>query len=75
LVAAPGKRGVAGERGPQGDRGPTGAAGPPGKDAATIVCWTVDRASYTVTPVMSDGTSNPPLNLRSLFEQFLDEVG
>jgi hypothetical protein len=75
LVAAPGKRGVAGERGPQGDRGPTGAAGPPGKDAATIVCWTLDRASYTVTPVMSDGTSGPPLNLRGLFEQFQDEVG
>jgi hypothetical protein len=74
LLAAPGKRGVAGERGLQGDRGPAGIAGPPGKDAATIVCWTLDRAAYTVTPVMSDGTSSPPLNLRGLFAQFLDEV-
>jgi hypothetical protein len=75
LLAAPGKRGVAGEKGPQGDRGPAGVAGAPGKDAATIVCWTLDRASYTVSPVMSDGTSGPPLNLRELFEQFLDEAG
>jgi hypothetical protein len=75
LLAGPGKRGVAGERGPQGDRGPAGIAGPPGKDATTIACWTLDRAAYTVTPLMSDGTSGPPLNLRSLFEQFLDEVG
>lgn len=58
-----------------GDRGPTGIAGPPGKDATTIACWTLDRAANTVTPVMSDGTSGPPLNLRGLFEQFQDEVG
>jgi hypothetical protein len=75
LLAGPGKRGGAGERGPQGDRGSTGAAGLPGKDAATIVCWTLNRAAYTVTPIMSDGTSGPPLNLRGLFEQFQDEVG
>jgi hypothetical protein len=75
LLAAPGKRGVAGERGPQGDRGSTGAAGLPGKDAAGIVCWTIDRAAYAVTPIMSDGTSGPPLNLRELFEQFQDDVG
>jgi hypothetical protein len=75
LLAAPGKRGIAGERGPQGDRGPAGIVGPPGKNAATLVCWHIDRAAYTVTPVMSDGTSGPPLNLRGLFEQFQDEVG
>jgi hypothetical protein len=39
-----------------------------------IACWTLDRAAYTVTPVMSDGTSGPPLNLRGLFEQFQNEV-
>ena len=72
LLCAQGKRGATGEQGPRGD---TGIAGPPGKDAATLVCWTLDRAAYTVTPVMSDGTSGPPLNLRGLFQQFLDEVG
>src|SRR5262245_30350557 len=75
LLAAPGKRGVAGERGPQGDRGPAGVTGSPGKDTATVICWDVDRAAYTVTPIMSDGTSGPPLNLRGLFEQFLNEAG
>ena len=72
LLSAPGKRGAPGEPGPQGDRGP---AGPPGKDAATIVCWAMDRVSYSVTPVLSDGISGPPLNLRVLFEQFVDETG
>jgi hypothetical protein len=35
----------------------------------------MDRGAYTVTPVMSNGSSGPPLNLRGLFEQFLDETG
>jgi hypothetical protein len=75
LLAAPGKRGVAGERGPQGERGPAGVAGLPGKDAATVVRWEIDRAAYAATPLMSDGTRGPLLNLRGLFEQFQDEVG
>ena len=61
-------------REPQGDRGPAGIAGPPGKDAATIVGWAMDRSAYTVTPIMSDGSSGPPLNLRGLFEQFVHET-
>ena len=72
LLCAQGKRGATGEPGP---RGPTGVAGPPGHDAEIIIGWAVDRTSYTVTPMMSDGTSGPPLNLRGLFEQFQDDVG
>jgi hypothetical protein len=72
LLCAQGKRGATGEPGP---RGLTGIAGPSGVDAAAVVGWKIDRAAYTVTPVMSDGTSGPPLNLRELFQQFLDEVG
>ena len=72
LLCAQGKRGAPGEPGP---RGPTGVAGPPGHDAEIIIGWAVDRTSYTVTPMMSDGTSGPPLNLRGLFEQFQDDVG
>ena len=68
LLASPGKRGVAGERGPQGP------AGPPGKDAVKLVRWMLDRATYTATPVLSDGSWGPPLELRALFEQFWDEV-
>ena len=71
LFASPGKRGVADERGPQGELGP---AGPPGKDAVKLVRWTLDRATYTATPVLSDGSCGPPLDLRALFEQFWDEV-
>jgi len=72
LLCAQGKRGATGESGP---RGPIGVAGPPGHDAEIIIGWAVDRTSYTVTPMMSDGTSGPPLNLRGLFEQFQDDVG
>ena len=72
LLTAPGKRGATGEPGP---RGPAGIAGPSGADAAAIVGWDIDRATYTVTPIMSDGSSGPPLNLRGLFEQFLNETG
>jgi hypothetical protein len=74
-LAASGKRGIAGERGPQGDRGPAGVAGPPGKHAVTLVRWDIDGSAYSITPVMSDGTAGPPLNLRGLFQQFLHEVG
>jgi hypothetical protein len=72
LLCAQGKRGATGEPGP---RGPAGVAGPPGHDAEIIIGWAVDRTSYTVTPVMSNGSSGPPLNLRGLFEQFQDDVG
>jgi len=72
LLCAQGKRGATGEPGP---RGPIGVAGPPGHDAEIIIGWSVDRTSYTVTPVMSDGSSGPPLNLRGLFEQFQVDVG
>ena len=71
LFCAQGKRGATGEPGP---RGATGVAGPSGADAAAIVGWKIDRAAYTVTPVMSDGTTGPSLDLRPLFEQFQDEV-
>jgi hypothetical protein len=66
LLASQGKRGVAGAR---GERGPTGLSG------ATIRDWKIDRARYVATPVMSDGSEGPPLELRGLFEQFLHETG
>jgi hypothetical protein len=71
LLAARGKRGANGEPGP---RGPAGIAGPSGMDAAAVVGWDVDRRTYTGTPIMSDGSSGPSLNLHGLFEQFLDET-
>jgi hypothetical protein len=61
LIASQGKRGAAGEK---GERGPTGSSG------ATIRDWKIDRAHYVATPIMSDGSEGPPLQLRGLFEQF-----
>jgi hypothetical protein len=74
LLSTPGKRGATGGPGPKGERGPAGIAGPPGKDAATIIGWDVDRATYTATPIMSDGSPGLPLPLRGLFEQFWGEA-
>ena len=71
LVASQGKRGVAGER---GERGPPGPRGDAGASSATICDWKIDRARYVATPVMSDGSEGPQLELRGLFEQFFSEV-
>jgi hypothetical protein len=57
----PGKKGAPG---PQGERGPAGPAGP------TIKSWQIDLDRYQATPLMSDGSEGPPMDLRGLFEQF-----
>jgi hypothetical protein len=51
----------------QGSRGIAGPQGIAGKDAPRIVKWELDVASYTATPIMSDGTKGPGLELRALF--------
>jgi hypothetical protein len=71
LLASQGKRGVAGEKGERGSPGPKGDAGARG---ATIRDWKIDRARYVATPIMSDGSEGPQLELRGLFEQFFSEV-
>ena len=63
-----GSRGLSGERGIMGLRGERGAAAP------TIQSWVIDRARYTATPMMSDGSIGSSLELRGLFEQFLLET-
>ena len=73
LLSAPGKRGVAGDR--RAIEVLLALPGRPERTPRAIVGWAMDRAAYTVTPVMSDGSSGPPLNLRGLFEQFVDETG
>jgi hypothetical protein len=64
LIASQGKRGDKGERGLQGVSGV----------AVFIASWQIDRANYIAVPVMSDGREGPPLELRSLFEQFHTEA-
>ena len=68
-------RGSRGDHGPKGERGLTGPRGECGAAAPTIRTWEVVRASYAATPIMSDGSKGPPLELRALFEQFLSERG
>jgi hypothetical protein len=71
LIASQGKRGVAGEKGERGTPGPKGDTGASG---ATTCDWKIDRARYVATPMMSDGSDGPPLELRGLFEQFWREA-
>jgi hypothetical protein len=71
LVASQGKRG---DRGEKGERGVKGDPGPTGAPATKIKLWKVDRPRYLATPVMSDGTDGPALDLRGLFEQFQAET-
>jgi hypothetical protein len=57
-------KGDKGERGPHGDKGDRGPSG------EKIDSWQVDRERYRASPLMSDGTVGPMLELRPLFEQY-----
>jgi hypothetical protein len=70
LLARQGQRGIAGPRGEKGERGERGAA----PSAPNLASWKLDRARYTATPIMSDGSQGPALELRDLFKQFQDET-
>ena len=67
-------RGSRGDRGLTGERGLPGPKGDAGASGATIRDWKIERERYVATPVMSDGSDGPSLELRGLFEQFLAEV-
>jgi hypothetical protein len=54
-----------GKRGPKGD---------PGMTPPTICDWHVDAGTFTVTPMLSDGTRGPPLELFGLFREFLQRM-
>ena len=61
LMSAPGKRG---QQGLRGERAPPGVAAP------IINSWRIDPERYRATPLMSDGSEGPALELRPLFEQY-----
>jgi len=65
LVAAQGKKGQPGRDGVDGKNG---------KDAARITSWLINRADYSATPIMSDGSRGAVLELRELFQRFNDET-
>jgi hypothetical protein len=71
LLASHGKRG---QRGETGARGLMGLHGERGAAAPQIQSWLLDRARYTATPMMTDGSIGPSLELRGLFEQFVLET-
>ena len=66
MIARQGQRGIAGERGERGLQGETGIG---------IRSWNIDSTTYVATPVLTDGTIGPALELRGLFEQFQIETG
>jgi hypothetical protein len=65
LIAAQGKKGAPGRDGVDGKNG---------KDAPKITGWLVNRADYSVTPLMSDGSRGAALELRPLFARFFAET-
>jgi hypothetical protein len=74
LLATAGRDGKEGATGPQGERGERGLIGPRGEPAPTINSWRLDRASYTATPLLSNGLEGAALELRGLFEQFVADT-
>jgi hypothetical protein len=74
------KRGPQGLKGPKGDKGDRGVPGKNGisetiKQTVKIERWIIDRASFTVRGVLSDGSETPVLDLRPLFEEYQAQVG
>ena len=72
-----GERGECGARGERGKRGERGERGPKGDAPLSpplIKEWRIDQDRYIATPQMSDGRDGPPLDLRPLFERFMDET-
>jgi hypothetical protein len=67
LLAGKGDRGQVGP----GPRGQTGARGEP---APKIKTWVIDKRKFTASAVLSDGTVSPAIELRALFQEFLDQT-
>jgi hypothetical protein len=74
LIASAGRPGKPGLKGEPGSPGQPGERGSPGQAAPRILAWKIDRKQFAATPVMSDGSEAPALQLRSLFEQFQIEA-
>ena len=55
-------------------RSQVGPKGEPGLAAAQVTAWKLNKENYTAAPFYSDGTFGPAIELRGLFQQFLNEV-
>jgi hypothetical protein len=71
MLACGGKRGQAGEKGERGERGERGMRG---EDAGKIKSWKIDRKRFAATPIMTDGTHGPELELHGFFDEFQIET-
>jgi hypothetical protein len=63
-----------GDRGERGVRGPRGLTGDRGEAAPGIKTWLIDKTRFTAAAVLSDGTVGPAIELRALFQEFLDQT-
>ena len=68
------KAGPTGKKGEKGERGEKGMPGQRGEAGREWMDWAVDRKSYTITPILSDGALGPPIPIRDLLEQFQAEA-
>jgi hypothetical protein len=63
-----------GNRGERGGPGPRGMVGGRGEPAPRVKAWLVDKTKFTASPILTDGTVGAPLELRGLFQEFLDQT-
>ena len=65
------QRGKTGAPGPIGPSGPQGPPGPRGETGMNLNGWLIN--GYRITPILGGGSPGPTLDLRPLFQKFLDE--
>jgi hypothetical protein len=63
-----------GSRGERGGRGPRGMSGGRGEPAPAIKGWLINKAKFTASPILTNGSVGAPLELRALFQEFLDQT-
>jgi hypothetical protein len=63
-----------GSRGERGGPGPRGMTGGRGERAPEIKGWLVNKAEFTASPILTDGSVGAPLELKSLFQELLDQT-
>jgi hypothetical protein len=63
-----------GDRGERGGRGPRGETGNRGQPAPEIKGWLVNKQTFTAAPVLTNGSVGAALDLRRLFQEFLDQT-
>jgi hypothetical protein len=63
-----------GDRGRAGPSGPCGMTCDRGEPAPLVKGWLINKTEFTVAPVLSSGEVGVALELRALFQEFLDQT-